>query len=355
MVRHPSPDHLTELETCVKILKHLSAAERPAMLDRINHKIACLSQDPPPPNLSGSQRQQSQTRSNNDEQQQLSTIERLVSARVEIEGYGGDMPDMQPLIKKHMDALRKAWPVTARNAEGKHELEAFFKKLRRNENRHHSRGLDAAVASMRATQRDEEQEQSGEVETMLARMREAQRHENQHQSRELDDFFTRLRLAQREEDQHQSRELETFVARMRAAGHFAELGLFTKTNATSSTSSQPTITSPKQRSCPLTFVKIGPRDTDAYFTCREQQYHLLFDAEANSYTVQEVREVASSSVQRSDKVSFHVNAVQWIDAEGIDRMGLRINVVLQSGKEVYLVFVSEENSSEFVMNVYRHF
>lgn len=36
-------------------------------------------------------------------------------------------------------------------------------------------------------------------------------------------------------------------------------------------------------------------------------------------------------------------------------MGLRINVVLQSGKEVYLVFVSEENSSEFVMNVYRHF
>lgn len=66
MVRHPthvdslnSTDHLTELEACFKILKHLPPSERPAMLDRINHKITSLSQNDASPSLSSSQRHSS--------------------------------------------------------------------------------------------------------------------------------------------------------------------------------------------------------------------------------------------------------------------------------------------------------
>jgi len=374
MVRHPSHsaipssiDHLTELETCIKILKHLPPSERPAMLDRINHKVTSLSQNDASPSLSSSQRQPSQNRSdNNNEQQQLSTIERLVSARAELEAYAGKVPNMQPLIKKQMVALGRAWPIVVQDTERKGELGTSFAKLRGgpiDKDQDQPRGLD----SMKAAQGDKEQHHSQELETMLARMREAQTQEDQEESRKLEDFFARLRgaqededqqltheveaavasmrVAQRREDQEQSRELAAAVARMQVADHFAELGLFE-----GSMSSNP----PQRQSFLLTFAKIGFRDTDNYLSISGLQYCLLFDAAANSYTVQEFREVAViPAVQRSDKLSFHINAIRSVDHKARGSEVLRVGVKLESGKEVSLVFEKAEDRMVFLKNVYQ--
>jgi len=308
---------------------------------------------------------------NNKEQQQLSTIERLVSARAELEAHAGEVPNMQPLIKKQMDALGRAWPIPVQDTEGKGELGTFFARLRGgpiDKDQHQPRGLD----SMKAAQGDKEQHHSQELETMLASMREAQKQEDQEESRKLEDFFTRLRGAQKDEDQQHTRKvdaaiasklaaqkdneyhaggLEAAVARMRVEDQFAELGLFdgfTSSNPPER-NHRPT-TSPERKSLLLTFAKIGPRDTDYYLSTSGPQYSLLFDAEANSYTVQEVRWLIP--VQRSDKLSFHINAIRSVDHQARRGDFLRVDVRLESGKEVNLVFVNLKDRMAFLMNVH---
>lgn len=289
-----------------------------------------------------------------------------MSARAELEAYAGKVPNMHSLIKKQMDALGRAWPIPVQDTERKGELGTFFAKLRGgpiDKDQDQPRGLD----SMKAAQGDKEQHHSQELETMLARMREEQKQEDQEESRKLEDFFARfrgarededqqltheveaavasMRVAQRKEDQEQSRELEAAVARMQVADHFAELGLFE-----GSISSNP----PQRKSFLLTFAKTGFRDTDNYLSISGLQYCLLFDAEANSYTVQEFREVAViPAVQRSDKLSFHINAIRSVDHKARGSEVLRVGVKLESGKEVSLVFEKAEDRMVFLMNVYQ--
>jgi len=228
-----------------------------------------------------------------------------MSARAELEAYGGGVPNMQPLIKQRMSALGKTWPVPVQDTEGKGELGAFFARLRggpRDEDQHQPRGLDAALASMRATQMvedeallarlrvaqtEEELEESRGPEAMLARMREVQRKEDERQSRELEVMFAKMREAQRDEDQQHTRKvdaaiarkraaqkdeneyhphgLEAALARMRVEDQFAELGLFEARAATprSATMVEQSFQSsdhfplPSRRSVPATRITIS--------------------------------------------------------------------------------------------------
>ncbi len=390
----PDPtDHLTELETCIKILKHLPPSERPAILDRINHKISCLSQDSPKSHPSGPQGQRSQIRSDNNQQQQLSTIEHLVSAKAALGTSDGPVPDMQPLIKKWIDVLGKVWPVPGQDTEGKGELEAFFAGLRRNENKLHSPshiatlastsgegyqhqgGFEAALANIKTEQRPKDERRSQELEATLVGMRKAQKKEDEEESEKLDEFFAGLRgapedkddqeptrevealvagirITQRKEDKRRSRELEAKTARIHAAGHFSELGLFeSPALSTPRERNHCPSKSPKRNLFPLTSVKTGPRATDTYISTSELQYHLLFDPEANSYTLQKA--ASTPPVQRSDMLSFHVNAIKSVDYETRGGETLQVDLRLESGKEVGLVFENAEDRLGFWMNVYQ--
>lgn len=341
------------------------------MLDRISQKITSLSQNASSSSHSLSHRQSSQNRSDtNNEQQQLSAIERLVSARTALEACGGEVPNMQPLIEQHMGALGNAWPVPVQETEETGELEAFFAGLRRNEDKHHppehkaarasarakrveenqhqARGFKAALASMKAEQREKNQRQSREFEAMLARMRGEQRDEDQQHTRKVDAAIAGKR---KDKEGYHSRGLEAAVARVRAGDQFTELGLFGN-----STSSNPpernhrrTI-SPKQRSFPLSIVKVD--DAETYRSTSGLHYHLLFDAIANSYRVQETREIAVvPAIERSDILAFHVNAIRSVDRKARGSEFLRVGVELESGKEFDLVFVKAEDRLVFLLNV----